>query len=328
MQETGFFDIDQAKDLFQSAMNAVSSLCDGAVWKIDAHDFPTLGQESEILSRSIFAVNVYLAGEVDTKALASQRSCPSTAALLQQALLISLAETQRWVKAARTALAQGTVTGAYLTAVLPVLSEALDAGALGSAHVRGIVATVRKLPYALPAEDRDLRETFLVDQAGNLDPGQLQIVIAAVLDAADPDGTLDESDAKSKMEFSPGSRNIRTGLTGINGQLDDHGVDVMRKAIDALDAPQPAVDSTQDPRPAATRRAHALVSALEGFLAAGGRLVQRRRITAGRHLPALGPSRRPDHQGNAGIWVCREHGSGPALPVRCQHHPCRAGQQQ
>ena len=88
-------------------------------------------------------------------------------------------------------------------------------------------------------------------------------------DAADPDGTLDETDPKSKMEFNVGSRNIRTGLTNINGLLDDDGVDVVKKAIDALAAPKPCSDRTPDPRPAATRRAHALISALRGYLQAG-----------------------------------------------------------
>ena len=97
----------------------------------------------------------------------------------------------------------------------------------------------------------------------------MDIVAAAVLDAADPDGTLDETDPKSRMDLHLGTRNARTGLTGINGHLDDHGADVLRKAIDALAAPRPVDKCTPDPRPSATRRAHALVEALEKFLAAG-----------------------------------------------------------
>ena len=97
----------------------------------------------------------------------------------------------------------------------------------------------------------------------------METVGKAVQDAADPDGTLDQSDPSSKMEFHVGARNPRTGLTGITGTLDDHSIDVVRTAIDALAAPKPAADGTPDPRPAATRRAHALVAALEGFLTAG-----------------------------------------------------------
>ena len=71
------------------------------------------------------------------------------------------------------------------------------------------------------------------------------------------------------MELSFGARNIRTGLTPIKGQLDDHGVEVVKKALDGLSAPQPAADGTPDPRTPGNRRAHALVAALRGFLDAG-----------------------------------------------------------
>jgi hypothetical protein len=67
-------------------------LRDGAFWKIGADDLLTLGQELEMLSRSVYAVKVHLAGEVDTQALATPRGCPSTAALLRQVLLISPTE--------------------------------------------------------------------------------------------------------------------------------------------------------------------------------------------------------------------------------------------
>ena len=269
MGHDGFVDLDQAKQLVRSAMNAVSGLRDGAFWKIGADDLLSLGREFETLSRLVYAANVHLSGEVDTQGLAKQRSCPSTAALLRQALLISPAEAHGRVTAARQILPREVPSGGDLPPVLPALAVAVDAGAVGSEHVRTIAATMRKLPAAMPIPDREMWETFLVDKAAVLDPRQLEIVAKAVQDAADPDGTLDESEPKSRMEFTFGTRNPRTGLTGISGSLDDHGVDVVRTAIDALAAPKPAADGAADPRPAATRRAHALVEALERYLAAG-----------------------------------------------------------
>ncbi|QNK80913.1 DUF222 domain-containing protein [Nakamurella sp. PAMC28650] len=100
---------------------------------------------------------------------------------------------------------------------LPVLAGALDAGAVGAEQVRTIAATMGTLPTAMPVLDREWWEKFLVDQAGALDPRQLDQVAAAVLDATDPDGTLDETQTRTRMEFSLGSRNARTDLTGLTG---------------------------------------------------------------------------------------------------------------
>ncbi len=74
----------------------------------------------------------------------------------------------------RAVLPQEIMTGGDLPPVLPVLGAALDAGAASSEHVRGVVATMGKLPSVLPAGDRDLWETFLVQQAGKLHPRQLE----------------------------------------------------------------------------------------------------------------------------------------------------------
>jgi hypothetical protein len=85
---------------------------------------------------------------------------------------------------------------------LPVLAGALEAGAVGAEQVRTIVATMGTLPTAMPILEREWWEKFLVEQAGAMDPRQLDQVAAAVLDAADPDGTLDETQTTSRMEFS------------------------------------------------------------------------------------------------------------------------------
>ncbi len=66
VEGNGFFEIDQAKELVRSAMTALCDLRDGAFWKIGADDLLMLGQQLETLSRTVYAVNVHLAGEVDT----------------------------------------------------------------------------------------------------------------------------------------------------------------------------------------------------------------------------------------------------------------------
>ncbi|QNK82632.1 DUF222 domain-containing protein [Nakamurella sp. PAMC28650] len=98
-----------------------------------------------------------------------------------------------------------------------MLAGALEARAVGAEQVRTIAATMGTLPTAMPILEREWWEKFLVEQAGALDPRQLDQVAAAVLDAADPDGTLDETQTRTRMEFSWGSRNARTGRTGRTG---------------------------------------------------------------------------------------------------------------
>ena len=107
-----------------------------------------------------------------------------------------------------------------------------------------------------------------------------------ILDKVDPDGDLDDTTPASKMELHFGTRSTRTGLTPIKGQLDDYGVEVVKKAIDGLAAPRPdGPDGVRDPRPAATRSAQALVEAMRRFLDLGAA------PDAGRRTARTSPSR-------------------------------------
>lgn len=269
MQGDGFTDTDQATSLVGDALSAVVALRDGAFWKLFPDQLLELGQQLEHLSRTLFAAQVHLAGEVDTAGQAATRSCPSTAALLRQSLNISAADAIGRVNAARQVLPRQQLGGPDAPPHLPVLGEALDAGALGPEHVRTIVDTMRRVPTKAGREARDACEAGLVQVATVSDPNFTARAAVKILERADPDGDLDNDAAATKMELNFGARNIRTGLTSIKGQLDDHGVEVVKKALDALSAPQPAADGTPDSRSPANRRAHALVAALRGYLDAG-----------------------------------------------------------
>lgn len=269
MQGDGFTDTDQATSLVGDALSAVQSLRDGAFWKLFPDQLLTLGQQLEQLSRTVYAAQVHLAGEVDTAALAAARSCPSTAALLRQSFNISAADAIGRVNAARQVLPRQQVSGPEAPPRLAQLREALDAGSLGAEHLRIVVDTMSKVPAKCSDEARDACELGLVQVATVSDPNFTARAAVKILERVDPDGDLDNDAAATKMELNFGARNIRTGLTPIKGQLDDHGVEVVKKALDGLAAPQPAADGTPDPRTPGNRRAHALVAALRGFLDAG-----------------------------------------------------------
>ena len=156
----------------------------------------------------------------------------------------------------------------------------MDCGAVGPEHVKIIVETMAKVPPKASTEARDLCEQTLVDTAIDCDPNYLGHAAQRILDKVDPDGDLDDTTPASKMELHFGTRSTRTGLTPIKGQLDDYGVEVVKKAIDGLAAPRPEQDGVRDPRPAATRSAQALVEAMRRFLDLGAC------TGAGRRTPA------------------------------------------
>ncbi len=274
MEDGGFTDIDQANALADTVLSAVRQIVDGAFWKLLPEDQLNFGRRLEVIARTVYAAQVHQAGEIDTQGLAADRSCTSTAALLRQALVISQADAKARVAAAKQILPRLMPTGAEAPPILPELAQAVDCGAVGPEHIKIIVETMAKVPPKARPEARDLCEATLVDTAIDCDPNYLGHAAQRILDKVDPDGDLDDTTPASKMELHFGTRSTRTGLTPIKGQLDDYGVEVVKKAIDGLAAPRPEQDGVRDPRPAATRAAQALVEALRRFLDLGAAPMQ------------------------------------------------------
>jgi hypothetical protein len=250
-------------------LTGAAALQNTEFWKMLPDDLLAFGRDLEQLSRLVYAAQVHLTGEIDTAGLAAAKSYSSTPALLRQAYNISPAEATGRVKAARQILPRETMTGPDAPPLLPVLGGAVQAGRLDPEHIRTVIDTMGKIPTAATAELRDACEQALVGVAVDADPKFLERAATVILEHADPDGTLDKDPPATRIGLDIGSRNIRTGLTPIKGHLDDLGIEAVRKAIDALAAPHPAADGTPDTRSPANRRAHALVQAMLGYLAAG-----------------------------------------------------------
>ena len=137
-------------------------------------------------------------------------------------------------------------------------------------HVRIALGTLRRLSDDLPSEVYAEAEQTLVDNAVISDPQFFRRIARYLEGVLNPDGAPPDDDAaRSKVEFSIGPRSAATGLTSINGFLDDLGVATIKAVIDPLAAPKPEVDGLKDRRPAATRRAHALIEALDHLLSHG-----------------------------------------------------------
>ena len=269
MTTTGFDDTDQVHHLADAALSVAREILDTEFWKILPDDLLMLGRQLEALSRTIHAAQLHLTGEIDTRGMAGLRSCSSTHALLRQALNISNADAIGRVKAARQILNRETLTSDELPPLLPVRAHAVDNGKLGAEHIRTIVETMDKIPAAAPAAAIAACEKALVETGVACDPNFLERAATRILERVDPDGDLDDRTADARMGLDFGGRNIRTGLTPLKGHLDDHGVEVVKKALDALAAPLPASDGSPDSRTPSNRRASALIAALRGYLDAG-----------------------------------------------------------
>lgn len=261
MESSAFRDAEQASRLLDTALSALGDIRDGHFWKLTRDQMLHIGRQLEGLARVAYSAQVHLAGEMDTQGFAQQLSCCTTAALLRQAFNISAPDARNRVKAARRILPRESMTGGDLPAALPILAKVLDAGHVGAQHVATIVDTMAKLPVALTDDDRTLGEQLLVDNALVCDPTHFADAARIIAERMDTDGKLDDTAPASRAEFTIGHRSATTGLTPVKGLMDDLSVEVLRKAIDPLSAPRPEANTVEDLRPAANRRAHALVEA-------------------------------------------------------------------
>jgi len=262
-------DIEAATAVAGSVCAGLDAVRGTAFWKIPDDDLLSLAETLERVGRLVYAAQVHLTGELDTRRVFQGHGAVSTAGLLRQRLCISPGEATGRVRAARAILPRDLPTGGETPPALPELRDAVDTGTVGTEQVRTVIATMAGLPAKLDPELRDLVRASLVDHAKVTEPVLFAKFARQAAQACDPDGSLDERDPVDKVELTLGSRNTSTGLTAFKGFLDDLGVEIMSKAIDGLAAPRPAVDGTADPRPAKVRRGQALVEVLRRFLDVG-----------------------------------------------------------
>ena len=310
-----------------------ANIRDGAFWKLLPDEQLEFGRRLEMLSRTVYAAQVHHTGEIEHLGIADDRSCSSTQALLRQAFTISAADAAARVKAAAQILPRELMTGGTAAPQLPELAQAVDGGCVGPEHVKIIVETMAKVPANVAPDGRDLCEQTLVDTAMDCDPNFLGNAAQRILDRVDPDGHIDDTTPASKMEFHFGSRSTRTGLTPIKGQLDDHGVEVVKKAIDALSAPRPDGsrdadgDAVQDRAAGGNRRAHGLIEALGRYLDAGLGPIQGGERPPRHDHHELGRPHRTDLRRQFRLRRDDQPRPSPTVPLRRADHPDDPGRQ-
>jgi hypothetical protein len=221
-------------------------------------------RDLEAQKRRLASVDHALIGEVDSRGLAGERACASTAVLLRQLLRITPAEASGRVRAAADLGPRRALTGEPLPPVFPAVAAAQAVGVISPAHARVITATVDALPAVVQAEhDESVQET-LIEHAAEFDPVVLARVARRITDTLDPDGTLaEERDRARRRDLT--IRQRRDGSASVTGELTAICAEAVLTVLDALAKPDPADDSTPDPRTAGQRRHDAL---LDGMLTA------------------------------------------------------------
>lgn len=210
-------------------------------------------RELETQKRRLPTVEHAAIAEVDSRHLAHQRGCRSTAALLRQLLRLDPGEACGRVRAAAELGPRRTLTGQPLPAVFAATAAACAAGQISQRHAAVITHTVTTLPAAVQVTSDLAVEAILLGHAHDLDPRLLKIAARDLAAALDPDGLLtDEGDRRRQLSC----RQRPDGTVHGSFELDPIAGEALLTALDTLaqPQPQPELDGVKDPRSGATTR--------------------------------------------------------------------------
>lgn len=266
--------LDDVQHAAAAVAAGLDQLSNAEYWKFPGDDLLAAARAVERLARRIYAVQVAVVGEIDLARLAQTHGQTSTAVLLRNALSIGPGDAAIRVRTARQILPQNAISGGEIPPQLPELGHYLHTGNLGAEQSAIIVKTMSKIPTEVPADIRKDAEHTLIVHARTMDPVDLNKVAARLLLTLDPNGDFEPTDPADRTELALGTRDVRTGLTPIKGNLDDSTVAAFIAATDPHAQPRPETDGVKDHRCAATRLAHALSTVLDAYLTIGDGPVQ------------------------------------------------------
>ena len=290
---------------------AVAELGDQPLWAMDnAALLASLAALTATQSR-LDAIRLTVIAEAEERGAATDAGAPSTSAWLRGALRLAPG-----AAATQSRLASRLADPAYTPT-----ARAMSSGAISTGHATVIARTLESLPDSIDASAFAEAQASLLEHAAILDPTQLRNVaqhLRAVLDPA----SLDEL---ARREFEQAEHRTLTlspagdGWVLVRGQLDTEGAAQLRAAIGVLAAPKATTELGPDPRPAAQRRADALVELARRALAKGD-------------LPTMHGGQRPTIVVTTTLETLRDHigaatlTTGEALtPAASRRIACDAG---
>lgn len=198
---------------------------------------------------------------------------PAVRGMLWARLRIPPREVTRRFRLAARLRSRRSLTGAPLEPELPVLAEAVAAGAVGEDHIRAVCAAIDTLPSCVAPVDVADAERTLVWHATKLDAAVVTRLGHRIADYLNPDGRFTEADRARRrgVHLSPQGPD---GMSRLTGLLDPEA----RAYFEALEAAvRPGRHQTpdsdpeaRDQRTPAQRRHDALKLGLEIAIASGG----------------------------------------------------------
>jgi hypothetical protein len=202
-----------------------------------------------------------LIATLQSRGVARELGCPTTATLLSQLLRINPGQARARVAAAAQLGPRRGLLGQQLDAVLPVAARAQRDGVISLEHAQVITDAVTTLPDAVRDVHGDTVEADLVGLASEFTPAQLAVLGRHIHACLNPDGSLaDDADHKRRRDLTLAQH--ADGSGSVRGRLDPETLAALQAVLDSTARPEPAHDGTPDPRSPGQRRHDGLRDAL------------------------------------------------------------------
>jgi len=222
----------------------------------------------ETQRRRLPVVDHRLIAELDSRGVAFELGCASTAALLRTALRLAPADAKARVTAAADLGPRRAMSGEALPPLFARVAAAQAGGVISTQHAKVIVDAIDELPAQVQAEHGAGIEERLVADARVFDPAQLCRLARRIAAVIDPDGTLADDRHHERRRDATLSHN-RDGSGELRAHLTPTALAVWEAALDPLAAPQPNDETGRDGRTPAQRRHDALLDAGRRLLRSG-----------------------------------------------------------
>src|ERR1700709_326063 len=227
-----------------SEVGEVLGRLDAAVSELAALPFDSLADDDiievlkrvETAKRRLAPVDHELIGQVQARSLPFSNGARTPTSLLGQLLRISRPEAAGRVKAAEALGRRVTVCGARVEPQYPLVAAAQAEGVISDRHAKAAVDAVGKLPDELVDEFGDFLERTLVEQARVIDPAQLTVHAADLVNLLDQDGR-DEGEKRRDKTRGLSIFPNPDGSSRVEGNLTAECTALLKAQLDALTAP-------------------------------------------------------------------------------------------
>ena len=119
-------------------------------------------------------------------------------------------EIKRRMKVAARISPRRQLSGPPLPAELPMVADAVSAGAVGEDHLRAITGAMDRLPSCVSADDRVEVQRSLVGEAVKNDAEIVKAAGRRIDEIFNPDGDFDEADRASGAAWCWGQQGLET----------------------------------------------------------------------------------------------------------------------